>query len=129
MEEKSCENCPAMCCKYVALEIDVPEDLEDFENIRWYVSHKNINVFVEDGEWFIEFLTPCEHLDGNKCLIYNKRPKICRKHNHDECLFHGEGEYDEDYTFKKIEDVEDYIENVFKKGKHIIPIEEEEDED
>jgi len=41
-ECKNCDGCPAECCKYVAIEIDTPEDIDDFEDIKWYVSHKNI---------------------------------------------------------------------------------------
>ncbi len=118
---KTCEGCPAKCCKYVAMEIDTPEEKSDFENIRWYVSHKNIIVYVEkDGTWNIEFQTPCEHLDSNwKCTIYEKRPEICKKYEHDECTFHNK--YEEKYTFKKIEDIDKYIKEIFEKGLHIIP--------
>ncbi len=132
----TCENCPALCCKYVSIEIDVPEDLDDFENIKWYVIHKNINVYVdEDDEWYIEFLTPCEYLrEDNKCSVHEeftenpeiKRPKICKEYSAEECPFHNE--YKEKYTFTKIQDVEDYIENIYKKGKHIIPDDDEDEE-
>ncbi|MEN7982100.1 MAG: YkgJ family cysteine cluster protein [Nanoarchaeota archaeon] len=117
---KTCEKCNGKCCKYVAIEIDTPEDLEDFENIRWYVAHKNINVYVdEEDKWHIEFLTLCEFLgEKNKCEIYEKRPTICREYNQDECLFHNG--YEEKYTFKKLEDVDKYIREVFKRGKHVI---------
>ena len=103
------------------MEIDTPESLEDFEDIKWYVLHKNVNVYVdEDYVWHIEFITPCEFLgDDNKCLIYDKRPKICREYDQEECTFHNE--YSERYSFKTIEDVEKYIEEVFKKGLHKIP--------
>lgn len=126
MKKKTCEDCPALCCKYVALEIDCPEELEDFEDIKWYVLHKDVNVYVEeDGTWNLEFITPCEYLDEkDKCTIHEenskiKRPKICKEFDVDVCPFHNK--YEEKYRFEKIEDVENYIENVFKKGLHIIP--------
>lgn len=124
--KKKCDGCNGMCCRYVAIEIDCPEDSEDFENIKWYVSHKNVNVFVnEDDKWYVEFITPCEFLDEkNLCTIYERRPKICKNYDAEECLYYN-GDYAEKYSFKKLEDVEDYIKNVFKKGKHVIP----EDED
>ena len=126
---RTCEGCDAMCCKYVAMEIDCPEERGDFENIKWYVCHKNINVFVEeDNTWNIEFITPCEHLDkGGWCTIYDKRPRICRDYNQDECLFYNE-DYEEKYKFEKIEDVEDYVKNVFDKGLHEFPEEDSEEE-
>ena len=115
MKKINCEECDGKCCKYVALEIDVPKTKKDFENIKWYVCHKNVNVFVDDnGDWYIEFLTPCEFLgEDNKCEIYNKRPKICRQYSQDECLFNNEN-YTEKHTFKKIKDVEKYIKKKFK---------------
>lgn len=113
--EKDCNSCDGKCCKYVVLEIDSPEDKDDFENIKWYVAHKNINVFTDDEkEWFIEFITPCEHLnEKNLCGIYEKRPKICKEYSQEECPFHNK--YKQKYTFNKIKDVENYFNNVWKK--------------
>ena len=121
MDKNYCKGCNALCCRYVALEIDCPEDIEDFENIRWYVAHKNVNVFVEeDGTWNIEFITPCEFLDENNlCKIYEKRPKICREYSKEECLFYNK-DYKEKFRFEKIEDVEKYVKEIFNKGLHKI---------
>jgi len=120
MTKLTCEKCDGKCCKYVAIEIDTPESLKDFDDIRWYVAHKNINVYVDDDyQWHVEFLTPCEHLgEDNLCQIYETRPKICREYNQDECPFHNV--YEEKFTFRNIEDVDKYIREVFKKGKHVI---------
>lgn len=117
---KSCEGCNGACCRYVSVEIDVPEELKDFEEIKWFVIHKGVYVYVdEDDCWYIEFSTPCRYLENNKCSIYEKRPNICKEYNHDECTFHNE--YSEKFTFKTLEDVEKYIKEVFEKGKHVIP--------
>lgn len=115
-----CENCAALCCKYIVLDIDTPEELKDFENIKWYVVHKNTEVFVDDeGVWNIRFLTKCDQLDkNNKCKIYQTRPEICKEFSSKTCPQNKE--YEEILTFKKIEDVEDYIKNVFEKGKHLV---------
>jgi len=117
--KKLCINCDGKCCKYVATQIDKPETKSDFENIKWYVCHKNVNVFVDsEGDWYIEFLTTCEFLEeNNKCKIYEKRPKICRKYSTDECLFHNDN-YEEKYTFMTIEDVEKYVKEVFDKNEN-----------
>jgi len=130
---KGCEGCDAKCCKHVAIEIDNPESLEDFEDIKWYVCHKNVNVFVdEDYQWNLEFLTPCEHLgEDNKCKSYEFRPQICRDYDNEDCTFNNK-DYVEKYIFKNIQDIEDYIQNVFEKGEHVVleceDEEEEEDE-
>ena len=124
---KDCSTCDGACCKHVAIEIDTPEELEDFENIKWYVCHKNINVYVDENYlWHIEMLTSCEFLGENHlCKIYEKRPEICREYSQEECPFHND--YEEKYTFHNLEELESYIENVFKKGNHIINNEDEDE--
>ena len=126
--EKTCEGCDAKCCKYVALEIETPTELEDFENIKWYVAHKDVKVYVEeDGTWNVEFITPCqylgEELGGRGCGYYEKRPQICRDYTQNECNHHNE--YEELFSFDKIEDVEEYIQKIFNTGKHFVREEEE----
>ena len=135
MVEKNCKSCDGACCKYVAMEVDCPENLEDFENIKWYVIHENVQVYVEeDGTWNVEFLTPCKYLmEDRKCSIHEvfaensevKRPKICRDFTTEECPHHNE--YKELFSFKSIQDVEEYIEKIFKKGLHKIPEDDDED--
>ena len=117
----TCDGCDGKCCKYVVIEIDVPESLEDFENIKWYVAHKNLVVFVgDDGTWNLEIITTCKHLDEkNRCSIYETRPKICREYSEDDCPFHNE--YVETQRFESIKDVEEYIEKIFKTGLHVVP--------
>jgi len=112
---KDCSSCNGACCRYVIVEIDKPEKLEDFEEIKWYVSHKNINVFVdEEDDWDIEFITPCEFLgENNLCQIYEKRPKICREFSVNDCPHHNE--YIEKHTFTNLEELENFIKNVWKK--------------
>ncbi len=102
------------CCKYVAVEIDKPKTKKDFEDIKWYVCHKNVNVFVDENNiWYVEFLTKCEFLDENNlCKIYNKRPKICKKYNPDECIKNGQGS-GEKLKFSHLEQIEKYIQKKF----------------
>lgn len=108
-KELSCKGCNAKCCRYIATEIDKPEKKKDFENILWYLLHKNVEVFIEDGLWFVQFLTDCNQLDkdGN-CNIYFKRPKICRDLSIKNCERYGKGQpYDK--IFKKPEDLIKYM--------------------
>lgn len=128
-EVNSCESCNAACCRYVAMEIDCPEELADFENIKWYVCHKNVKVYVEeDGTWNVEFITPCKWLgENNRCTNYDQRPAICKSYNQEECTFHNN--YEEKFSFESIGDVEKYIEEIFKKGEHVIPDEDYEEDD
>ncbi len=104
----TCDKCGAKCCKYVSTEIDSPEDKEDFDNIKWHVSHENVHVFInQDDEWYLQFHTPCKHLNSqNKCNIYENRYPICREYDLSKCEHNGGSEK---HTFCCPEEVEDYI--------------------
>ncbi len=111
MKKNPCEGC-SKCCEYVCLEIDAPEDKADYDDIRWYLLHKNVRVFIDhDDSWNLEFLTPCEKLDkdGN-CSEYDIRPEICRKHSFEDCEKYGE---DEPYKilFEHIEEFNKWVDN------------------
>jgi Fe-S-cluster containining protein len=77
-----CAQCDALCCKYVAIEIDKPSSKRDYDHIRWYLLHENVQVFMDhDKQWFIEFCTRCSGLDENNlCSFYDRRPRLCREH-------------------------------------------------
>jgi Fe-S-cluster containining protein len=81
-----CHEC-GRCCAYLAIEIDNPSSLNDYENIHWYLTHRGVSVYVDwEGDWFAEFETVCEHLTEQKtCGIYAERPKICSDFSWDEC--------------------------------------------
>ena len=75
------------------MEIDRPEDKKDVEQIRWFLLHKNVWIFIDnDKSWNIQFNTPCEKLDGNLCSIYETRPQICRDYSTDACEKYGDGD-------------------------------------
>ena len=74
------------CCRHVSLQIDTPRTKADFDNIRWYVLHKNVSVMVDwEGAWFIQFDTPCDWLVEGRCTHYALRPGICRDYDPSEC--------------------------------------------
>ena len=89
-----CDGCAAECCRYVATQIDKPTCRRDYDHIRWYLMHRDVYVFVDhDGDWYLEFATACENLGADhRCLRYEERPRICRRHGEDDtdCEFHGE---------------------------------------
>ena len=107
-KDNPCENCDAHCCKYVAIEIDEPDDGDDFDTLRWYVSHNGCSVYREEGKWYFEVITPCEHLDEkNRCRIYPRRPSICGDHATDNCEMTSD-DFAWEVRLETIEDVEDY---------------------
>jgi uncharacterized protein len=90
--------------------IDTPESREDYDDIRWYLCHEDVSVFVEDGDWYLSVKNKCRHLSEKdyRCRIYDRRPKICRKYKHADCDF-VEGEYDYELHFTSDKDMEEYI--------------------
>ncbi|MCK4753201.1 MAG: YkgJ family cysteine cluster protein [Planctomycetes bacterium] len=119
----SCDDCTGLCCRYFALPIETPEDKEDYDDIRWYLCHKDITVFVEDDDWYINIKNKCKHLtdSGHKCKIYDKRPKICRGYRTHDCDL-IEGEYDYELHFTNDKQMEEYMKikfgsNANKNGK------------
>ena len=111
MAKKSlCEKCTGLCCRYFALPIETPEDRQDYDDIRWYLCHKNVSVFVEDGDWYINLKNKCRHLSEKdyKCKIISKRPKICRSYTVKDCDF-VEGDYDYELHFTNDKQMEEYI--------------------
>jgi len=109
-EKYQCDKCTALCCRYFALPIDTPEDKGDYDDIRWYLGHKGITVFVEDGDWYINIKNKCRHLSekDHRCKIYNKRPRICRQYRHRDCDY-VEGEYDYELHFTSDKQMQEYI--------------------
>lgn len=128
MDDNKCKNCGG-CCKHIALEIDTPEDRDDFEDIYWYLLHENVRVFItekddddnddsdsksddeddDDESWFIEFRTRCKGLgENNLCTIYEKRPKICKGYDPENCTASG-GESEELHSFSSGDEFLDYL--------------------
>lgn len=92
---EQCQKCKGKCCRHIALEIDKPTCKTDYDNIRWYLLHKNVTVFIDhDNKWNLQFPTDCEYLTGdNRCKFYNDRPRVCSDYpgeNH--CEFEGNDE-------------------------------------
>lgn len=113
MSANLCEHCTAVCCRYVALPIDEPTTRGEFDDVRWYLLHENVSVFVEDGEWYISFATPCRHLQpDHRCGIYQTRPSICRKYTTDNCDYHS-GDYGWEHHFTCPEHLDEYVTNYF----------------
>lgn len=108
-KKNQCKLCTGLCCRYFALPIETPEDRDDFDDIRWYLCHEGVTVFVEDGDWYVNVTNTCRHLSkDHQCEIYDHRPKICRSYTHDECDY-VEGDYEYDLHFTDDKQMEEYI--------------------
>ena len=114
-----CEECGGKCCNYIAIQIDKPVNKKDYDYIRWYLTHKNVNIFIDhERNWYVEFRTPCDyHQKNNRCSIYTSRPEICRQHGN------GEGEcefYDTPYSayFSSLGEFENYLTKINRDWKY-----------
>lgn len=105
-----CSKCTGLCCRYFALPIDTPEDWDDYDDIRWYLAHENVTVFVEDGDWYLNIKNKCTHLseEDYKCDIYEIRPKICRGYSEDSCDLTGDN-YEWELNFTSDKQMEEYM--------------------
>jgi len=113
-----CNKCTGLCCRYFALPIETPEDREDYDDIRWYLCHKDVTVFVEDDDWYLNVKNKCKHLSEKdyKCGIYDRRPKICRGYRTADCDL-VEGEYDYELHFVNDKQMAEYIKIKFGNNK------------
>lgn len=109
MSQKTCKECGARCCKYFAFEIDKPTSYQEFENIRWYLAHKDVTVHIDvEGDWYIAISNRCNNLDrNNRCKDYKNRPLICRTYNVGSCDFE-QGDYEYLALFTKPEQIQEY---------------------
>lgn len=111
-----CKKCAGLCCRYLALPLDTPEGKDDYDDIRWYLAHEGISIFVEENDWYIQVANRCKHLTrDNLCEIYDQRPRICRGYEDDNCDFHS-GDYGYEMQFSSLEEFDEYL---AKEGKAI----------
>ncbi|GIK16241.1 MAG: hypothetical protein BroJett003_12050 [Planctomycetota bacterium] len=105
-----CAQCPAACCRYVALPLDKPRTVRDYDDIRWYLMHEGFSVFVEDGDWYVQIESKCKNLrDDNLCGVYETRPQICESYQPGDCDYLG-GDYGYDHLFTHPSQLEAYVE-------------------
>ena len=117
-EKNPCDSCDGKCCRYFALEIDKPTTKRDFDDIRWYLAHEHIRVFVEDGSWYLEVQNCCRHLDASsRCRIYDQRPALCREHSTENCEGQSEAELDREHEFNSDEELARFAARRFRKPK------------
>ena len=101
MSDDRCVQCGAKCCTYFCFEIDEPTDVDEFEDVRWFLCHEGVSVHIDEGSWYISLMNPCKFLDGKTmlCTNYDERPLICRKYDHENCDFtQGDYGYDQEFT-------------------------------
>ncbi len=105
---RACKPCDARCCRYFALPIEKPQTAGDFDDVRWYLMHRRVSVFVEDGDWYVQVDNRCKNLlPDNRCAIYEDRPRICRGYKTESCEYYG-GDYAHELLLKSVEELDGY---------------------
>ena len=88
--------------------MDKPTSKRDYDDIRWYLMHEGVTVFVEEGDWYVQYQTRCRNLgDDYRCMIYDTRPEICREYEPGECDYTS-ANYGYDQLFTHPKQVEEY---------------------
>ena len=67
--EVLCEHCTAKCCRYFALPIDTPKTWDDFDSIRWYMTHGRVSLFVDEGTWYLMIHADCRYLLDDQGVV------------------------------------------------------------
>jgi uncharacterized protein len=80
-----CKGCD-LCCTYINIGIARPNTKEDFDYILWYLLHEKIYVWIDKHKnWYVRVMNKCRPLKKGRCLIYSKRPMLCRKYSQKKC--------------------------------------------
>ena len=105
-----CDTCIALCCRYVAVEVDAPTEPKDFDLLRWFLLHEGLQLFVDGRAWFLQIFARCRALGAdNRCTIYETRPAICREYEADGCdRDEAEKTSKMDRIFRSVEELEAY---------------------
>ncbi len=104
----TCEECGGECCRKIAFHIETPKNVIDFEDVKWYLYHEGILVYIDNEEdWMVQVPIKCTKLDKDgKCTIYNKRPPICRMSKVEEC---EKNTNEMNVVFRNVADLEGYM--------------------
>lgn len=97
--------------------MDKPTTKRDYDDIRWYLMHEGVSVFVEEGDWFVQYQTRCRNLGAdNLCGIYETRPEICREYEPGACDYSG-ATFGYDHLFTHPKQMEEFYHK--KSGKQL----------
>jgi hypothetical protein len=82
------QECKGRCCRYITIAIPAPKRKVDFDELGWFLAHRNISIYVEARRWHVEVQNRCKHLGKNNlCTAYGNRPGVCRDYEADSCEY------------------------------------------
>jgi len=105
----TCDDCNGSCCRKLVVEIDTPRNKDDFEDIKWYLYHPGVSIYIDmNDKWNVQFNSQCSKLDKDgRCSIYEKRPPVCKNAKVKDCEMNKP---DVKIMFKTLEDYKEFIE-------------------
>ena len=112
-----CSRCTnSICCTYTTEALgSAPRSKADFEHLLWQVSHQGVELYKDEGDWYLMFLGRCEHLQpGGACGIYEQRPQICRDYANDWCEYDAPAEAGFHRHFRNYAELLRYCKKRFK---------------
>jgi Fe-S-cluster containining protein len=104
-----CARCAkSKCCRQISIQVDTPTAREDFQNLLWFVAHRGVAIFADEGDWFVSIETSCGFLEENGlCGIYEFRPPICSDYSAEECDRDDDTQYE--LLFESYEELYAYV--------------------
>ena len=88
---EACNDCPAMCCHDLTIDIKKPRTNYDLGVLMWKLNYENIGIYIRNRRWHMIVKSKCQYLgEDNLCTIYEKRDDICRNHMPPNCERFGE---------------------------------------
>lgn len=114
---EACIDCPATCCKDLAVQIGKPENRAEIDDLKWQLHFNTVRVYVKNRRWYQLVEGKCIYLDENDlCTIYDRRPERCRRHTPPHCEEFADEHY-WDILFETPEELEAYFEEERERRK------------
>ncbi|MFH1994691.1 MAG: YkgJ family cysteine cluster protein [Nitrospinota bacterium] len=85
------KKCQGLCCTGISIPTHKPQTKKEIEELRFYILHKNIEIYVKSNRWYILVNEKCDNLGKDYlCKDYENRPLICRQFSSSSCEHWGD---------------------------------------
>lgn len=90
--EEPCQDCSAPCCDTLTFAQSHPTTAAALDYLRFCLGFPGVELAVTDGGWWLVVKSPCQHLDGGRCGIFDspERPLQCRYYEALKCTYKPE---------------------------------------
>lgn len=113
--KEECHQCPATCCKNLAMIIGRPHTKAEIEDLKWQIRFNTVKVYIHNRKWHLWIKGTCMYLSkNNRCTVYETRPNKCREYNPPHCEAFGKFY---DIILSTPDELEDYLARKSKKNQ------------